>query len=120
MWQVRADAQADLKMRARLDMRKFTHDTIAQQHGLKTVTGKSPQLHAVGPLIPRRAPPARTPYGIARSDFMKHLRQFAIASDGPLQPLLHMFAQMLGLLEGAAWSQLQVDFLLLVLCQVVL
>jgi hypothetical protein len=86
---VKANAEADSKQKPHKSIYKFVHDTLAQQYGMSSV-----------------------------SQFMRALRQFAIASDHVLQPRLHLFAQMLGLLEGESWTDSQADFYMLFLSHV--
>ena len=84
---VKLDNQADAKLKPRMTMNKFINDHINLTEGIAAV-----------------------------AKVMRTLRQYSLASDGPLQPRLHLMSQMLGLLEGEAWVEKKVDFLLAFLC----
>ena len=86
---VRTDATADIKLKTRTQLYKVVHDHVHQAEGLSTV-----------------------------HQAMKAFRHYALASDDPSQPRVHLVATMLGLLDNDAWPPQKVDFHLAFACQV--
>jgi CRP-like cAMP-binding protein/serine/threonine protein kinase len=85
-----ADIAADLKVRARPGMTKFVQDHITVTEGITSV-----------------------------AKVMRTVRQLSLASDGPFQPRIHFFSQLLGLLDDETWKDVKVDFFLAFVCIVV-